>query len=191
MPTIRFDWDKWTRSQWFGFPKNRMWGKVRGDGHNEAGEPNKQYTDEVVGSNPDSVSPGVADVARDHRFTGYRTDTYFDASGGVEDDEWVDHYGNEVAAELAVLPVITQAPLEDGTEGEEYSHTFQAVGTEPFTWSTAGSPPAGLTLDSETGEFSGTPTEAGDFTFNVGVTNIGGGDIWADVAITIAAAEEE
>lgn len=94
MPTIRFDWDKWSRSQWFGFPKNRMWSKLR-DGDNDVnGEPTMEF--DIDEPNVNSTSPVVGEVARDHRFTGYKSDVYFDADDDVASAEWADHYSTKM-----------------------------------------------------------------------------------------------
>ena len=60
------------------------------------------------------------------------------------------------------------------TVGVYYSFTFEAVnGTSPFTWTKiSGSFPPGLSLNEDTGELSGTPTEAlGIYTFTIKVTD--------------------
>ena len=74
-------------------------------------------------------------------------------------------------------PEITTASLANGFEGTSYNVTLAATGTEPLTWSIAsGALPSGLSLDTETGIISGTPTAGGDFTFVVKVENIAGND---------------
>ncbi|HEX3028111.1 MAG TPA: Ig domain-containing protein [Clostridia bacterium] len=54
-----------------------------------------------------------------------------------------------------------------------YSHTFTASdGTEPYLFYVdEGSLPTGLTLNTNTGEVSGTPTTAGNFTFTIMVVD--------------------
>jgi aminopeptidase N len=60
-------------------------------------------------------------------------------------------------------------PLSDGTQYAPYLDSVIAKGgTTPYTYSiTAGSLPEGITLDSSTGKFTGTPTASGLFTFTV------------------------
>ena len=60
-----------------------------------------------------------------------------------------------------------------GVVGTPYSVTLTAAGgTTPYTWSiTAGSLPAGLTLNPSTGVVSGTPTTAGTSNFTARVTD--------------------
>jgi len=70
---------------------------------------------------------------------------------------------------------ITTTSLADGQIGVAYSQTLQATGgTTPYTWSIlSGSLPAGLSLNSSTGEISGTPTTAGTSNFTARVTDAG------------------
>ena len=60
-----------------------------------------------------------------------------------------------------------------GVVGTPYSDTLTAAGgTTPYTWSiSAGTLPAGLTLNTSTGVVSGTPTTAGTSSFTVKVTD--------------------
>ncbi|MHC4712533.1 MAG: putative Ig domain-containing protein, partial [Planctomycetota bacterium] len=69
--------------------------------------------------------------------------------------------------------VITTTSLDDGVVGEGYSQTCQATGgVTPYSWAVVtGSLPAGLSLNSSTGEISGTPTSAGTSNFTVEVTD--------------------
>jgi hypothetical protein len=58
----------------------------------------------------------------------------------------------------------------------------------PFTWSIdTGSLPAGMTLDGDTGEIAGTPTESGEFTVTIRVTNNAGESKTGDVTIYVYA----
>lgn len=75
------------------------------------------------------------------------------------------------ALAAAATLTITTSNLPAGTVGTAYSQTLAATGgTTPYTWSrTSGTIPAGLSLNSATGEISGTPTAAasGSITFKV------------------------
>jgi hypothetical protein len=73
----------------------------------------------------------------------------------------------------AGLTITTPPGLPSGTIGVGYSVTLAAVGgTPPYTFNaTAGSLPAGLTLNSSTGEIKGTPSSSGSFSFTVQVTD--------------------
>ena len=84
-------------------------------------------------------------------------------------------------------PTITTDTLPDGKVGEAYSHTLTATGTAPITWSIDGGLPAGLSLNKDTGEISGTPTTAGTSTFTVKATNSAGSDT-KELSITITKA---
>ncbi len=71
---------------------------------------------------------------------------------------------------------ITTSTLSEGTVSASYTQTLAASGGKtPYTWSLAsGILPAGLTLNSSTGEISGTPTTAGTYGFTVRVTDSNG-----------------
>ena len=81
-------------------------------------------------------------------------------------------------------PTITTDTLPDGKVGEAYSQTLTATGTAPITWSIDGGLPAGLSLNADTGEISGTPTAEGTATFTVKATNSAGSDT-KELSITI------
>jgi len=68
---------------------------------------------------------------------------------------------------------ITTTSLPDGTTDVSYSETVCASGgVTPYSWSIdSGSLPSGLSLNSSTGEISGTPTTAGTSNFTVKVTD--------------------
>jgi len=73
---------------------------------------------------------------------------------------------------LNPLAISTQS-LAGGTVGALYSASLAASGgTLPYTWSiSSGLLPTGLSLNSSTGNISGTPTAAGTFTFTVQATD--------------------
>lgn len=66
---------------------------------------------------------------------------------------------------------ITTASLPGGTNGVAYSQTLASNGGAAVTWSiSAGTLPAGLTLNAATGAITGTPTTAGTSNFTVKAT---------------------
>ncbi|MDR2972633.1 MAG: putative Ig domain-containing protein [Bacteroidales bacterium] len=83
----------------------------------------------------------------------------------------------EFEGQLFSPPIITTTVLPNGTMDEAYSATLEADGATPISWSIVnGDLPAGLSLNSETGVISGTPTEADVFCFIVQATNTSGID---------------
>ena len=84
-------------------------------------------------------------------------------------------------------PTITTDTLPDGKVGEAYSQTLTATGTAPITWSIDGGLPAGLSLNADTGEISGTPTAEGTATFTIKATNSAGSNT-KELSITITKA---
>jgi len=78
----------------------------------------------------------------------------------------------DVNAPAAVVPVVNTTPAPPGgTVGVAYSFTFTAHdGAGPYTWS-ATNIPAGLVLNSQTGELAGTPTTVSSLTISVTATN--------------------
>ncbi len=83
-------------------------------------------------------------------------------------------YGERSYQMLIACPTIALSPasLPAGTAGTAYSQQLvQTAGVAPITWSTTGSLPPGLTLNSSTGLLSGTPTAIGTFNFDVRATD--------------------
>lgn len=67
---------------------------------------------------------------------------------------------------------ITTKSLPYGRLGVAYNQTLVATGKAPFTWTiTPGSLPGGLSLNSSTGAITGTPTQEGNFEFDLTVTD--------------------
>ncbi|HEV2245377.1 MAG TPA: Ig domain-containing protein, partial [Terriglobia bacterium] len=85
---------------------------------------------------------------------------------------------------------ITTTSLTNGTQNTAYSATLAATGgTTPYTWSiTAGSLPAGLTLNTSTGAITGTPTGTGTSNFTVQVTDANSQTATQAFSITINSA---
>jgi Putative Ig domain len=94
-----------------------------------------------------------------------------------------------IAAFIPASVTVTTSSLPGATEGDAYSATLEAEGgTPPYTWSvTAGSLPAGLSLDASTGVISGTPTGSGTSDFTVQAEDTGDLTGTAPLSITVAA----
>ena len=78
------------------------------------------------------------------------------------------------AAQVAPLTITSTSPLPSGVVYAAYSQTFTASGGTAVyaAWAvTTGMLPAGLSLNSTTGGLTGTPTQAGESTFTVRVTD--------------------
>jgi hypothetical protein len=75
-----------------------------------------------------------------------------------------------VTVTVAPAPEVTTTSLPDADQGVEYAATLEVDG-EAGTWAvTAGSLPAGVSLDADSGELSGTPTASGTAGFTVTYT---------------------
>ena len=80
-------------------------------------------------------------------------------------------------SDTGTAPKITTSYPPDAMLDTSYSSTLTASGTKPITWAiTSRTLPDGLTLNSDTGEISGTPTKIGSYTFGVTATNDYGSD---------------
>jgi hypothetical protein len=105
-----------------------------------------------------------------------------------------DSAGGAASATFSVLIqpalIILTTSLPDGEVGVAYSQTLAAAGgSPPYTWSvSAGSLPAGLSLNPATGTISGTPTAAGTAGFTVTVGDSLGGTSSASLAISVVPA---
>lgn len=85
-------------------------------------------------------------------------------------------------------PVITPSQNVSGTINQSFSYTILAS-NNPSSWTlSSGSLPAGVTLNTSTGNLSGTPTATGSFTPNFTATNVGGTSTAQAVAVTITTA---
>jgi Putative Ig domain len=70
------------------------------------------------------------------------------------------------------LSILTSSPLPPGTANQSYSVTLAATGgTGAYTWGTTAALPAGLSLNSSTGEISGIPTGTSNLNHTFTVTD--------------------
>ncbi|HUP63462.1 MAG TPA: putative Ig domain-containing protein [Thermoanaerobaculia bacterium] len=72
--------------------------------------------------------------------------------------------------------IVTNPGVNTGTVDAAFSQTFTQTGAHgTVTWSIeTGTPPAGITINSATGELSGTPTEDGVFALTIRATDVNG-----------------
>lgn len=101
--------------------------------------------------------------------SGYFTFTIRASAGSVSSEK---EFGITVAPSLTIT---TSADLPEGIINTRYSHAFETDAEEGniVTWSSSGTLPPGLSLDSSTGILSGTPTRTGDYTFTLKATTGG------------------
>ena len=88
---------------------------------------------------------------------------------------------------VSPLLITTTSPLPNGTVGVPYSIPLRAQGGEiPYTWTIAsGTVPPGL-LAGGAGSLTGTPTQAGDYTFTLTVSDLSGQTASATFTLTVA-----
>ena len=85
----------------------------------------------------------------------------------------------------AAMLGVSTAMLPAATVGESYGHRVRATGgTAPYTFEATGLPD-GLTMSAE-GEISGTPTEAGEASVVVKVTDTAGGVARKTIPLVVA-----
>ncbi len=87
---------------------------------------------------------------------------------------------------ITVAPpvAITTPALPNAAPGAQYTQVVTATGgMPPYTWTSTGTLPPGLTLSSTTGVISGIPTTAGTYTFSVMVSDSLG--VFATASYTI------
>lgn len=86
-----------------------------------------------------------------------------------------------------VPPTITSSAPPAGKQDQPYSFSVTATGTPAPTFGVTGPLPPGLTLNPTTGVLSGTPTQAGSFSFTITASNGATPNASQDVTLTIAA----
>ena len=89
-----------------------------------------------------------------------------------------DSYGCTTSTQYTVIIspctplVLSPGTLPDGTVNTNYNQTItQTGGTGTITWSSSGTLPPGVTLNTTTGDLSGSPTATGTYTFTIVATD--------------------
>lgn len=91
---------------------------------------------------------------------------------------------------VSISPTITSGEPSDATEGVDYSYTVTSSGTPEGEYSLdGGTLPPGLTLDPASGEISGIPTETGEWTFEIVVSNGTAPDDSVELTISVLSAD--
>jgi len=97
--------------------------------------------------------------------------------------------GGKLVGSTPPPPLTLTCPTATAQVGVAYSSALAATGgVAPYTFSTTGSPPAGLTLNSGTGALTGTPSTAGSVTFTGQVVDSSGlaaGTVTSACTITV------
>jgi len=102
----------------------------------------------------------------------YGANSTFPSNSFRASNYWVDAVYSAVSPPAAPLAVVTTS-LSGGAAGLSYSAALAGSGgTLPYNWSlSAGALPAGLTLNPATGAISGTPTDIGNSSFTVQISD--------------------
>ena len=94
-----------------------------------------------------------------------------------------------VGSTTPTLPNILTSTLNTLTQGAVFSQSLAVDGTPPFTFSvSAGTLPAGLSLNSSSGLISGTPAASGSYSFTIQALNAVGSDSQAYTGTVTASA---
>src|ERR1700722_15113898 len=140
----------------------------------------------TVAFNPTNISGLVATTGTGNPLQGTPNSTGIFTIGGTLTDSW----GNAIGLNGSVtffnpLSILTTS-LPPGRINTAYVPTTLAAtnGNAPFNWSATGLP-TGMTLNAATGVLSGTPTQSGNFTVNVTLTDRSPQVANASLALTI------
>lgn len=138
--------------------------------------PDMASGDQLEWSNVVGGAIGDVTVNNDGTYTAAAAVTAFDFRVHNQTEGWGSIATQTVGTDNNA-PTITNTTLPDADRTQAYSETLAATGDTPITWSIElGELPDGLSLNSSTGEISGTPTTVETQTFTVGATNSDGFD---------------
>jgi len=138
--------------------------------------------DEYVANIGASLAPGTYYYATRYQRTG-STEYVYGGTGGI----WNNDSG--VLTVNPAAPVVT-AGSPTGTYNTSFTYNIVASNSPTSYALSSGSFPPGLTLNTSTGEISGTPTSAGSFIANVTASNAGGTSAPAALNFTINKANQ-
>jgi putative Ig domain-containing protein/IPT/TIG domain-containing protein len=126
----------------------------------------------VNGSDTNFSNPYVLTTTSTSSGGALETENLENLSDVPNDQLWSAHTGPLAGPAISPLTVTTTS-LPAATSGQAYSATLAATGgIAPYSWSvTSGSLPPGLTLNSATGQISGTSDGSGTYSFTVTVTD--------------------
>ncbi|MFI5303586.1 MAG: beta strand repeat-containing protein [Nitrospiria bacterium] len=116
------------------------------------------YLFKVVYTSPNNLAPATIGLYLDGASTGLPMTLDSTAMGTV--------------SSTTGGPVINSSNIADGIVGGAYNQNFSATGGAlPYTWSVTGTLPAGLAINSATGQLSGTPGSNGTYPLTITVTD--------------------
>lgn len=140
--------------------------------------------DEYVANIGTSLPAGTYYYASRFQRTGSTEYLYGDITG-----VWDNTTDNGVLLVNPQVPVITPAS-PTGTYNTAFSYFISATQSPTAYAISSGTLPTGLSLNTTTGEISGTPTQIGTFNVNFTATNSGGTSTPATISITINQASQ-
>ncbi|MCZ8196935.1 MAG: T9SS sorting signal type C domain-containing protein [Flavobacterium sp.] len=138
--------------------------------------------DEYVANIGSSLTPGVYYYASRFQKTGSSQYVYGGTAGVWNND-------NGTLTVNQAIPVVTTA-TPSGTYNVVFSYNIVATNAPTSYAISSGTLPTGLSLNTTTGEITGTPTAAGSFSVDVTATNGGGTSLPATLSFTIAKANQ-